>query len=633
MKKIISVLLAAAVIVSACSFCAGSETYYDGYPIVLVPGYASASLVYDEDGETHAAWGWEVGDILPTMINSSGKMLRGVMAYNDIHDDTLIIEAIAECLLNLLDAMRCNPDGTSVKNVRPVLVSAEETCDKYMNEKYPDGDYRVELDMTKALDELVGEENVFYFNCDFRMGAVACAEDLNNYIEDVKAYTGKDKVNIVAVSHGGLITATYLSLFLEKGDLYNVVMDEPALAGAGIASDLIGGFCDFDEEEMINYLEYHSMCETDFNWLVRAHQMGFLDDALKRIVPIAKDGVLYWTSLWDFMSPDVYDELKEKNLDPVKSAQLIKNSDYVHYEVMANYKKIFADAKASGVRVNIIAGCGNRILSGQNSNSDGIITVKSSTGAYCAPFGQRFSDSYIKNALDSGRKISPSMDIDITDGYLPDNTWLVSGLFHGMEFWDMYSRNLLFKLLLTDTPIDVHTYKEYPQFRDTSSPTQDVFMSFDKSDAGFVSDKDGSLIITNCSESRDAYILSVKASGSELDFDISNVYIIPAGESANVPVSGKLPYGINLTQISVSYIMSGSLTPLCRRSQVFTALNGNISADGGEDEFVPVRFNTSFDENSDVFLGKTAEKLGLRELINIIVDSDTGRLFKYFIYK
>ncbi len=638
MKKIISVLLIVAIILSAFSFCVVAESNdknkYNGYPIVLVPGYASASLCYDENGETHAAWGWELNDILKPLIKSTPKMVKGVTARSKTGSDSLLIESVGDLLLNILDAMRCNPDGTSVKPVRPYLVNAKETCDSFMNKEYPDGDYRVELDMTQALDQLVGEENVFYFNTDFRMSAVECANDLTKYIDDVKQFTGKDKVNIVAVSHGGLITATYLSLYLDKNDLNNVVMDEPALAGAGIAADLIKGDLDFDEETMVRYLEYHSMCENDYNWIVRAHQLGFLDDLFKRIIPHAKEGVLYWTSLWDFMAPDVYEELKKENLDPVKSERLIKNSDYVHYQVMPNYKKIFADAKNAGVNVNIIAGCGNRILTGANNNSDGIITVKSSTGAYSAPFGKRFSYSYVESAMKEGRAISPSMEIDLTDGYLPENTWLVNGLFHGMEFWDMYSRTLLFKLLLAEEPIDVHTFKEYPQFKDTTSPTQDVFVQFNKSSAGFISPQDDSITITNCSLSRTAYILSVKSKGVSLDFDIGRLYALHPNETITVPVSGEIPKGITYSQITVNYIMSGSLTPLCSRSQLFTAVNGEGEKGESEaEEFADTGFPTSISGKGDSLTARIAKKIGIGELVNFIADSDTRRFFRYVIYK
>lgn len=634
MKKIISVILAAAIIATAFSFCAFSEKHvdYGGYPIVLVPGYASASLCYDEGSEAHAAWGWELRDILPPVMKSAAKMVKGVTALSRTGDDSALIESVADCLLNLLDAMRCNPDGTSVKNVRPVLVKASETCDSYMNKKYPDGDYRVELDMTRELDRLVGEENVFYFNCDFRMSAVDCAKDLDNYIDDVKDFTGSDKVNIVAVSHGGLITATYLALYLDKGDLYNVVMDEPALTGAGIAADMLKGKCDFDEETMVRYLEYHSMCENDFNWAVRAHQLGFLDEVLEKIIPQMKEGIIYWSSIWDFVSPDDYEELKAKNLDPEKSAELIKKSDYVHYEVMANYKEIFENAQKSGVRVNIIAGAGNRIISGQNDNSDGIITVKSSTGAETVPFGKRFSESYVQSAMSEGRVISPSMDIDVTDAYLPDNTWIVKGLFHGMEFWDEYSRSLLFKLLLTEKPVDVHTLEEYPQFMDTNSATQDVYLEFDGSSAGYLNAGDKELIIKNCSANRTAYILSVKSQGADLSFDIDGIYSVRAGESISVPFSRKIPEGMTCVQITANYIMAGSLTPLCKRSQVFTAVNGEKKVKE-QPELVSADFPTAFEKTVDTVASRIAKKVGIEELANIIADSDAKRFFQYFIFK
>ena len=65
LKKLCSVLLAAMFALSLFSFnsYAKEAADYNGYPVVLVPGYASASLCYDDGGETKAAWGWQVSDI------------------------------------------------------------------------------------------------------------------------------------------------------------------------------------------------------------------------------------------------------------------------------------------------------------------------------------------------------------------------------------------------------------------------------------------------------------------------------------------------------------------------------------------------------------------------------------------
>ena len=121
------------------------------------------------------------------------------------------------------------------------------------------------------------------------MGAETCATMLDEYIQTVKKHSGKDKVNIFAVSHGGQVTATYLNLFGWKGDVDNAVLTIPAIGGAGIAYDAMVENSEFDEESLFRFIENGTMMEENMNWLVKAQQLGFLDDILNSLVPYLKE--------------------------------------------------------------------------------------------------------------------------------------------------------------------------------------------------------------------------------------------------------------------------------------------------------------------------------------------------------
>lgn len=622
-KKIISVLMCAVVTACALPFCARSanaeqsKPEYNGYPVILVPGYASASLVYDENGVTKSAWGWMIKDIAPAILSNIREIFRSADAYVSRSSTNGLLGTVEKCLINLVKPMECNPDGTSKKQVRPVLFKARQTCDSYLNKYYPKGDYRVELDMTGEIDRLIGEENVFYFNCDFRMSAVDCAKDLDRYITDVKNYTGAQKVNIVAVSHGGLITAAYFALFPEKADVYNAVLNEPALGGAGLACDFMNGKFDFDEETFVKYLEYHSMSETDLNCLVKAHPLGFLDTAMEKIIPEIRKSLLYWGSIWDFLPADQYEKFKQMYLDPDESALLIEKSDFVHQKIMPEYKNIFKAAQSRGINVSIIAGTGNRIVTGQNSNSDGIIPIESSTGAKSAPFGKRFSDAYVAEAYSEKKSISPSMNVDATDCYLPDNTWFVNGLFHGMEFWDEYSRSLFLKLLLANEPINVHSDENYPRFYDTSCAVEPVHISV--RGGGFISPDDNELTITNTSHKHTVYLVDIKADGIDIDFDIDFMGIKP-GERRSVSFRGEIPDGISYAQITATYFMAGSLSPLSQRRQYFTAVKNQPQQPGSAGEFADAGYKTGFEQKASDKTVSFFKKTGLFDLASAVYD-------------
>ena len=618
MKKLLAVLVCVAIVIGSLSvtISAKEKSDYNGYPVVLVPGYASASLCYEENGVVRSAWGWKAEDLTNDFANNGLSLLVGIDLLLR-GDDGYFLNAVGTSMQDLFAKMECNPDGTSKKNVCPVLFDAEVTSDKYLNATYPDGDYRVELDMTRAFDELIGEENVFYFNCDFRMSAVKCAEDLDEYITQVKAYTGKEKVNIIAVSHGGLITSTYLALYMHKQDVCNVVMDEPALEGAYMAADFLNNSISLDEESLINYLGYHSQSETDFDGIFKSQPLEFVDDAASKIVPYAIESVKFWGSLWDFIPLCEYEKLKKIHLDATESAELIAQSDYVHYEIMGNYREIFANAKALGMNVNIIAGAGHKIITGTNELSDGIITVASSTGATCAPYGKRFADGYVQAENTGERMISPWMNIDASTCYLPDNTWFVNGLYHGMEFWDEYSRALLLKLATTSQPMDVHTDSKFTRFHDTTSVSASVFSTFDESDKGYITAEDNALIIKNISSKHKMAVLSVKCDGVDVEFDWDMSFVKP-GESIVVHLKGSLPEGTTYAQVTVTYFLLGSLTPFNQRKQIFTAVNGDSQekADG----FEVATFKSDFQKNAHPKIVSLAQRAGLCDFIEITSD-------------
>ena len=87
---------------------------------------------------------------------------------------------------------------------------------------------------------------------------------------------------------------------------------------------------------------------------------------------------------------DKYEEFKAKYLDPVENAELIAKSDEMHYNAMAHMSEGLKRAQSAGTRIAIVANTGHDIGTSTGVNSDYVIDVHSSSGAYCAPFGERF---------------------------------------------------------------------------------------------------------------------------------------------------------------------------------------------------------------------------------------------------
>ncbi len=572
MKKVISLLLVLVLIFTAFAFQTSAEDEITDYPVIIVPGYSASALKYvDEDGNEQHVWGIS-GDMILSLLENELKNI------GKNTDKEQLADAVETSLTEWLEMLKVNDDGTSLYPLQNYYTTPEEGCSATLMEIYPNGDYRHEIEIQALLAEYVGYENIYNFYCDFRLGAEDCATRLDTYIQKVKEYTGKDKVNIYSLSHGGQVTATYLALYGYKQDVDNAVMVVPAIGGAGIAYDMLTENLEFREEILLTFIQHGFMWEDDYDWLLKAEELGFLDDLVNDVlIPLLRDYLGNWGSLWDFIPTDYYEDAKEQLLDPVKHAGLIEKSDRFHYEILANMTQSLRDCQEKyGMNLTIIAGSDIPIITGMNESSDAIITLNSSTGAICAPYGQRFSDGYVQaNDCDGKNKVSPNMTCDLSCAYLPDDTWVVSGLYHGMVNMDDFTREIAIKNVVTDKYENVYSDPDYPQFHYTANPSHAVHASFDFSDEGFVTGADTKFVIKNiCREDR-IKILAVEFDGCDLSVNLKGAPVLEAGQSAELEITGTLPaVGKKLITATVTYISLDSITPFGQRTFSYTVNNG-----------------------------------------------------------
>ena len=620
MKKLLALLLSVALLVSTCGFFATAAYEVDGdisdYPVIIVPGYSSSNLYYGDSLETgETVWGLDfdlVGERVLARIAEIGIGL-GIFAFGN---PEYITDVLAEELAGLLEKLRCNPDGTSVYELHQDYTDALHKNNAYLIENRDDTMYRQEVEISEEIAQYIGHENIYNFSSDFRMGAESCAAELDAFIQSVKEHSGKDKVNIFSLSHGGQVTATYLTLYGYKGDVDNAVLTVPAIGGAGIAYDALMACVSFDEECLLRFVENGTMTEENLNWLVKAQQLGFLDDLLNSLFRKIFPTIGYWGSLWDFIPAERYEEAKAALLDSEESAGLIATSDRYHYEILPSMPEKLAECIDNGMNISIIAGVGESVVTGMQENSDGIITTNAATGATCAPYGKRFADGYVQiNPCGGKDKVSPSMEVDVSTAYLPDNTWFVDGLFHGMTYKDNYTRVLMMTLLLTDDITDVYSDPAYPQFKYSTNASHTVHAGFDGCDEGIINGDAQSLVVTNVSANSSVRIVAVECDTIDLSFEVDPGVKLAPGETAQIAFTGEIP-AVSDTAVSVTvYYAMDTVTPVGYRTQVFRVINGD-SVEKTED------YTDLQDQAVGNVLGEALltllGKLGLRELVTMI---------------
>ena len=616
-KRLVSLLLCAVLAFSLFPAALAAEQAkreYSQYPCVVVPGYSSAGLYrYDENGEKVWVWGVQTEEIVAAVFHHIAELGAG-LALLSVGNAKLLGETVGREFYNLYYDLACNEDGSSVYDLHRYQVTAEESNSAVLQAQYPDGYYQHEVEiMTDVAQYIGGKENVFNFNCDFRMGAPFCAKQLDEFIQSVKAYTGQDKVNIFSVSHGGQVTGTYLTLYGDKGDVNNALMTVPALGGAALAYDVYSDQIHLDEYDLMRFIEHGMMWETDYEWLLKAQQLGFLDQVLHYARPYVLKVLGYWGSIWDFIPTPYYEEMKTRFLDPEKSAPLIEKSDYMHYEVMTQFGEGFKRAQAAGTQVFIIAGYENPSVSGLQESSDGIITIAASTGATPAPFGMRYNDGYIQKVDTGYFQLSPPMTLDASTAYLPHHTFFVENLYHGMVYKDKFTEELVRTLLLTREIKDVHSNPEYPQFHATSNKSHSVFAAFNNSVEGYADKNDTKLVVRNLSEQYPMKILGVEARGVDLTFNALKTKWLKPGQSLTLSFDGTFPVvsgkGFDLV---IDYTQLGSATPRGERTMHFTLQNGPRVSYDETTPYVPRNADGGLDaalcEPASQLLSKSANK-------------------------
>ncbi|MBO5359669.1 MAG: hypothetical protein J6B25_02375 [Clostridia bacterium] len=618
MKKVFSFIMALVMLCASCLCFAQAYKFDDldsgvsEYPVIIVPGYGGAGL-FTEDGKR--VWGPDIGNMALGLLDNIARTGRALGEFM-LGKPQLLGKIVGEQVVKELGVLRCNDDGTSINPLKPISIEAAETNTAALNERFPDGANTYELEIQTELKKHLDPSRIYNFTCDFRMGAEYNANMLRDYIDSVLEHSGAEKVNIYALSHGDQVTATYLTLYGDDNKVDNVIMTSPAIGGAGIAYDPFAGEIDFDEETLIRFIEQGVMIEEDINWLLKANALGILDDILYAVKPYFFEVLGNWGSIWDFMPIDKYEDAKKLLLDGTRHAGLIGKSDRFHYEIFPTIgERLRYLREEYGMNISVIAGYGNRIISGMNEDSDSIITVTSATGATTPPFGKRFADGYVqKNPCGGKYKISPDMTVDASTCYLPDNTWFIKGMFHAFVVFDEYTMELVMKLLLTDEITDVYSDENFPQFRDSTSLCHTVWARFDNNPSGYINSESEKLIVTNVCADSSVNITAVVCKGLDIRFNVDPTVKLAPGESIEISFEGEIPQVSGKQADITVYYLADNLTPAGYRTQGYTVLNGDRVESAGDTVDVggePVI--------SGAF-AKLLKKLGLYEFATMIVE-------------
>ena len=583
-KRILAAFVAVVVIFASMPFASATNVT----PVVMVSGFGATALA--KDGE--AVFPPSLNTILDALgINEELTVEKALSELEIWMQDGGYIVQLSAIVERIIEAVRVNDDGTSTYDLKPIISGAENTSLAAFKEQdmldyvpYTGSEF---LDM-ESIGDRIGDENVFNFMYDWRVDYDIVADEFKEYIDDVLELTGADKVSIYSISQGSLVVGQYLYKYADLEQTDKVVFDTPVLGGSTFVSDLLsegGVTLNFPvildllsdilhmELKLSESTELVSFLEGD--WVAGAINIG------KNILLPPMNGCI---AFWQMVPVDEFEAHAAALLDEDANAEVIKAVRNFHKGFMGNITETFEKATEHGSTVSIKACTGIDLVTPSNEYSDCIVDTKYSTGAICAPYGETLPEDYIQ-AVDNGKNsISPDRTMDLSAGYWPHRTWVITGLFHGQAEWCPKSLALLETLLFTDNIKDAYSSYEFPQFIQSESPTSTLSMSFVNTNSNFLLLEDGrndyTMVIKNVSKEKKLVINSIECDNSAIAPDYSFKKVLLPGESLNVTVSASKAMSGNIT---VSYSETKNIFESAEKSFGITVLEAYSGATADDD--------------------------------------------------
>ena len=474
MKKIISILISAALLLCVCApaACGAEKTAF-----IVVSGMNTFPL-NGADGEKLYP--------LPTssILGAVNKLIAPVSLYLLNKDADALGEKLLPALYEMFESIRCDENGNSVNDVDTVLFDKALTdcADTFTSEE------KDELAVVRAGMERFGTENTFFFNYDWRIDPLVHADRLNSFIKTVRQTTGCTRVAVAAFSMGGTVVCSYLYKY-GSADIDSLSLCSTAFQGTSCVGSLFKGDVALDmnglmrrlaqltrdktAENLVYYLNIY-LQRSGFNGKISDFANGLVGELADRLYPELLTPVFgTMPGLWALCDDADYDDAKAFMLDTTVNAALLSRIDEYHYNVQQKAFELLNDAK-SDTDVYIIAQYNMQGLpvseTASDSNNDFLIDAEyASGGAVCAKLGEKLPADY-RQAVNCGHShLSADGQIDASTCMFPETTWFIRDMGH-VDYPYGGGCDMILEFAASPEQLTVET-SAYPQFTQYSYST------------------------------------------------------------------------------------------------------------------------------------------------------------------
>ena len=457
MMKCLCVLLCAVMTFSSASVAFAKENVT---PIIFIHGLGGSDL-YQHIGTDEQAKIPQYGLDVAAMLKNQDILTEALklMDYERENDYDKLFKALgnyfADTNINCTESGAAQ-EGQGVLNYWTEPLSKHED---YLTLR----EFSIPV-IARQVAKTVNPKYLYAFNYDWRLDVYDTAKGLHKTIQEVKKQTGAKKVTLVAMSLGGAVVSAYMDAYRNKKDVGRYVLINAAHQGLDVARAFEYDFS-LDKDAVLSYLRhiekaYQAGAATTQIRLVRAfgdvrigtainklNEEVLKDKKLKKrfYLEVLKPWIGNMPSFWECIP---YSEFDNAVKQMTKIGLLDKNSELYrricrYHKIQGRFQKNLKAVKRGGAEVAIIANYGTRglpVTSKRNNHTDLLIDTKyASVGAKVASYGKKLSRK--------GKYVSPDKVIDASTCALPNNTWFIKGLTHGLFHYDTEATKLLANLI------------------------------------------------------------------------------------------------------------------------------------------------------------------------------------------
>ncbi|MDR1928011.1 MAG: hypothetical protein LBQ33_05170 [Oscillospiraceae bacterium] len=454
-----------------CMLPAAAKSSKKKLPLIIVNGMGESPLLLNQGmPEEEIAFPPSQEKILQAVGEAAPYLLTEAAAGDVVG----FAEKVGPIARALFEDITFDPDGTPRHEIGQL--------------KFPDS---YAEDKTGKIDTLThgglarryGADSAYQFVHDWRKPAREEAANLHAMIQRVLEEQGAQKVKIVAVSMGGAVLTAYLAQY-GHAQIDQVIMMSTVFRGLPVVGDLFNGRLTLESRALIRYIGQAMEGSDPWGALLTGllgafEKTGLLDWVLANaealaaaMMPVLNEKFLVpvfgqLPGFWELVPEGDYESAKASLLDPVIHKDLIAINDDFRYNVFDRVPQLIQAARQDGVRVYILSNYNlSSIPVGSHAllqSDDGLATVGTSGGAFCAPLDETLGEGYVQKIADGHNHLSPDGIIDASTCLLPEQTWFTKDLHH-VSFTGEDCLAFLLWLLETPGECTVRSNLKYPQF-------------------------------------------------------------------------------------------------------------------------------------------------------------------------